>query len=76
MKNDSFEVVVDRIEGNFAVCEMPNEMPTEDVNIADIPFVIKEKDTLKVRFNDENKLEIISKVETPRRMIPKRWIRF
>lgn len=75
-QNNTFIIAIDRIEGEYAVCEFPeNEM--KDIKISTIPFEVKEKELLIVRYSSSNELEIISKVpKSPKKRIIPRLIRF
>ena len=55
-----FCVIVDRIEGNYAVCEFP-DMSMRDIELSKIPFEVKEKNTLVVKTSGESELEVICK---------------
>ena len=77
ISNDTcFCIVVDRIEGNYAVCEFP-DMSMRDIELCNIPFKVKEKSTLIVRENIEKKLEFVcmKKVKKSNRRTS-RFIRF
>ena len=76
VKAERFEIVVDRIEGEFAVCEFP-DMSMKDIKIADIPFHVREKTVINVKMNTTGDLEFISiKKPNKRRRIHTRFVRF
>lgn len=50
-------VTVDRIEGEYAVCLMP-DMSTKDLKITNLPL-IKERDKIEVKINENDELEFI-----------------
>lgn len=54
-----FNIIIDRIEGNYAICEFPNES-MQDIEISKIPFAIKPRDVILARYNDKNEIECIS----------------
>ena len=76
-ENIKFIVTVDRIEGEYAVCLMP-DMSTLDLKISEYPL-IKENDKIEVKLNDCKELEflrIIPKWPQRKRKLPVRFVRF
>lgn len=56
---ESFKVVIDRIEGEFAVCEMP-DLSMIDINLSLIPGLAKESDSLLIKISESNQIEVLS----------------
>lgn len=67
-----FCVIIDRIEGNYAVCEFP-DMSMRDIELSKIPFEVKEKNTLVVKTIGESDFEVIckKKVIVPKKRNPR-----
>ena len=76
LKNKIFRIVVDRIEGEFAVCEFP-DLSTKDILLSNIPFEVKSLDVILVKYNEKNELEFISlKPKSKTFLPPAKFIRF
>lgn len=58
-EEDIFSVIVDRIEGNYAVCEFPNST-MKDVELSTIPFEVNSRDVILVRYKEKGEIEFIS----------------
>lgn len=58
----SFTIMIDRIEGEFAVCEFPDDEELKNVELSLFPFQVKENERYKIRYVAEGKLQYISKV--------------
>lgn len=56
-RESKYIVTVDRIEGEYAVCLMP-DMSTKDLKITNLPL-IKERDKVEVKVNENDELEFI-----------------
>lgn len=75
---ENFKIVIDRIEGEYAVCELPDSS-VKDIKLSLIPRPVKARDSLLVKFSDSNELEIISVIpfeSKGKRRIPPRFMRF
>lgn len=77
-ENKTFNAVVDRIEGSYAVCEMPYETMV-DIEISKIPFLVKEGDRLLIERDEFGSLKVINKIPKEnfvKRVLKNRFIRF
>ncbi len=74
---NAFEIFVDRIEGRFAVCEMPDETMC-DIDLSAMPDDVKERDRFLVRLGTKGNIEIINKIcpKKSEHTLPVRLIRF
>lgn len=72
-----FRVVVDRFVGEYVVCELPN-YTTMNIKQADIPFEIKEGDSLLIKISKEEKMQVISKLNLPKKSkkVNPKYVRF
>ncbi len=78
--HNPFVICVDRIEGKYAVCELPDETMC-DIDKDLFPSNMKEKERYKVRINNSGNIEVLEKVdstipESARHKLPPRFIRF
>ena len=76
-EKNSVIVTVDRIEGEYAVCLMP-DYSTADLKIPN-NLEIKENDKIEVRYSENNDLVFLGlkpKTIKKRKKIPTRFIRF
>lgn len=76
IKNNVFNIIVDRIEGDYAVCQFP-DLSMKDIELSHIPFEVKSRDVIFSRYTDENKMEFISVKKCPKKIrISSKFIRF
>ena len=74
----TFNAIVDRIEGNYAVCEMPYETMV-DIELSKISFEIKENDRLYIEFDEFGNVKTVIKIPKKnivKRILKPRFIRF
>lgn len=78
-------LIIDRIEGEIAVCEEEldslegdTDPKIRNIRISDIPFSVCEKDTLIGKYNENGRIEIVDKLyKTSKKIkIPTKFIRF
>ena len=81
-KDKEILLVVDRIEGNFAVCELRN-LQIDDamkwIKLSEIPFNVCEHDVLCGVYNESGEMKVIrksSKRLSKIRKIPTKFVRF
>ena len=75
---NAFVIFVDRIEGKYAVCEMPDETMC-DIEISRFPGNVKERERFLVSINSAGNFEIINRlivVPENKPILPKKLIRF
>lgn len=72
-----FRVVVDRFLGEYVVCELAN-YTTMNIKQADIPFEIKEGDSLLIKISKEGKMQILIKLDLPKKTkkVNPKYVRF
>ena len=75
-----FIFIVDRIEGLFAVCELPDETIC-DIELSRFPWQPKDKEKYIGRVGIDGNIEVLDKVvvtipESLKHKIPSRFIRF
>ena len=72
-----FRVVVDRFVNGYVVCELPN-CTTINIKQIDIPFEIKEGDSLLIKISKEENMQIISKLNLPKKTkkVNPKYVRF
>lgn len=68
----TFNAIVDRVEGNCVVCEMPYEVMV-DIELSKIPFEVKESDHLYLEFDELGNVKTIEKI--PKKNIMKRFLK-
>lgn len=72
-----FTIFVDRIEGNYAVCELPDETMC-DVSKDLFPEDLKEREKYQVEIQTNGEFRVIKKFEKSNstRQLPSKLIRF
>lgn len=74
----NFNAIVDRIEGNYAVCEMPYETMV-DIELSKIPFEVKESDHLYIEFDEFGNVKTVQKIPKKnflKKILKPQFIRF
>ncbi|MBQ9267313.1 MAG: hypothetical protein IJ217_03420 [Clostridia bacterium] len=78
----TFIIFVDRIEGDFAVCEFPDET-MHDIHLAafeELDTEVREREQYRVCLREEGKVEVLSKVfllpNTPQKKLSAKLVRF
>ena len=77
---NTFVIIVDRVEGKFAVCELPDDTIC-DIDISRFPGVVSDRERYEVRINPSGNIDVLRKYEAiikseERHKLPGRLIRF
>lgn len=72
-----FRVIVDRFVGEHVVCELPN-YTTINIKQVDVPFEIKEGESLLIKVSKEEKMQVISKLNLSKKnkKVNPKYVRF
>lgn len=75
----AYDIIIDRIEGKYAVCEFPCE-EMRDVEVEKIPFPVSEGDHLHIEYDEIGTVKVITKIPKPPKRkrfgIKSRFMRF
>lgn len=78
--SDSFIIMVDRIEGEYAISEFPDgSIPEPGIKLCVFPFEVKEKERYRMKYGKNGELEFVSKAQFPQSLkskIHSKLIRF